>query len=199
MTNPTPIAPEARSERRRIGGLIIGSAVLSAIGVGALAYTATNAAFTGTTSTSGNSFTSATVSLTDDDFGVGNFVAADMMPGDSKSDCIEVKYTGSTATGLAAMKVYGTPTGLLADNLTLSIGYGAAGSTCAAPGALTNIYNSGFDTFPTTYATGLAGRVPTATNQTVAYVFNVTLKAATTNASQGESATATFTWEVSSS
>ena len=47
-------------DRRRAGSLIFGSAIVSALGVGALAYTSTNAAFTGTTQSADNAFEAAT-------------------------------------------------------------------------------------------------------------------------------------------
>lgn len=190
------ITPE-QSERRRLGGLIIGSAVLSAVGVGALAFTATNAAFSGTTSASAGNFTAATVTLTDDEFGGTAFTASGMLPGDSVSDCIEVTYTGSTLS-LDELKLYGTSADFLADNLDLTVTHRGAGSACATPGGANAVYSGALDALGSTYAAGASGFVPTATNQTVAYDFTVTLQAATTDLSQGETATATFTWEVRS-
>lgn len=204
MSTPAPITPDTlnsdcRSERRRLGGLIIGSALLSAVGVGALAYTATNAAFSGTTSTNGNSFTAATVTLTDNDFGVGDFVIAGMMPGDVATDCIEVTYTGSSATGLADMKLYGAPTGLLSDNLQLVVTHRGAGSSCSVPGGTNAVYSGGFEALPGTFALGADGQIPTAAPETVAYDFTVTLESTTADSEQGQTAGATFTWEVRSS
>ena len=184
-------------DRRSFGGVILGSAVVSALLVGVLAFGATNAAFTGTTGNAANSFGAATVSLTDDDFGGTNFSVTNMIPGDTVSDCIEVEYTGST-TDLAGLRLYGTSSGSLADDLDLNVRHGVAGSSCAAPGALTGVYSGDLDALGGAWATGSAGFTPTATNETVAYVFDVTLKASTTDAEQGGTATADFTWEVRS-
>lgn len=189
--------PSDEQNRRRFGGLMLGSAVVSALAVGALAFSATNAAFTGTTSNTGNTFAAATVSLTDDDFGGTNFQVADMIPGDTVTDCIEVQYTGST-TDLAGLRLYGTASGALADDLTLTVRHGVAAGSCVAPGVLTPVYSGDLDALGTDWATGSAGFTPAAPNETVAYVFDVTLKASTTDAAQGDTAGADFIWEVRS-
>ena len=198
MTTPditTPIEPEQRSERRRIGGLIIGSALLSAIGVGALAYTATNAAFSGTTDSTG-SFTAASVTLTDDDFAGANFVAADMLPGDVATDCIEITYTGIAPARLAGLKVYGTSSGDLADNLDLTITHRGSGTTCSSAPASNAVYSGTLAGLGIDYAGGSNGSVPLASGETVAYDFTVTLQSGTLDEAQGDNATATFVWEV---
>lgn len=184
-------------DRRSLGGLILGSAIVSALFVGVLAYGATNAAFTGVTGNANNNFGAATVSLTDDDFGGTNFQVTNMIPGDTVTDCIEVQYTGST-TDLAGLRLYGTSSDLLADDLTLTVRHGVAGGSCAGPGALSAVYSGDLDALGTGWASGSAGLTPTATNETVAYVFDVTLKAATADSEQGQTAGADFTWEVRS-
>jgi hypothetical protein len=194
----TPLTPEDRPDRKRAAALIIGSALVSAIGVGAVAYTATSAAFSGTTDNLGNNFAAATVTLTDDDFGGANFNVTDMIPGDSAADCIEVTYTGSS-TDLFDLRLYGTTAGVLADDLTLDVQHGAVGETCAtAVPTLTGVYNGDLDALGATYVAGSAGFTPTATGETVPYFFDVTLKAATLNSQQGETASADFIWEVRS-
>lgn len=200
MTTQTdiPITPE-QSERRRIGGLIVGSAVLAAVGVGALAYTATNAAFTGTTVNPGNSFTASTISLTDNDADSAMFTVTDMLPGDTVTDCIEVTYTGAPPTDVnAGLRLYGNPSGDLADNLQLAITHRGPGTSCAVAGGANGVYSSGFELFPATYGVGASGFLPTATSQTVAYDFSVTLEVGTLDEAQGDNATIDFTWEVRS-
>lgn len=193
MTNPQ------KPDRKRAAALIIGSALVSALGVGALAYTATSAAFSGTTDNLSNNFGAATVSLTDDDFGGTNFNVTNMIPGDTVSDCIEVTYTGTT-TSLAGLNMYGASSGLLAGELDLLVRHGAVGETCAtAVPTYSAVYSGDLDLLGTTYATGAPGFTPTATAQMVPYFFDVTLKAATLNTAQGDTASADFTWEVRSS
>lgn len=190
--------PDNQNDRKRAAGLIIGSALVSALGVGALAYTATSAAFSGTTDNTGNTFGAATVTLTDDDFGGTNFNATNMLPGDTVSDCILVTYTGST-TDLLGLNLYGTSANLLADDLDLVVQHAAVGETCAtAVPTLSPVYSGGLDLLGTTYGTGAPGFTPTATGQSIAYFFDVTLDALTPNTAQGDTATADFTWEVRS-
>jgi hypothetical protein len=195
MTTPIEPASGERAERRRIGGLIIGSAVLSAVGVGALAFTATNAAFSGTTDASTGTFSAATVTLTDDEFGGTSFEAADMIPGDSATGCIQVSYTGSTLD-LAGLRLYGTSGGDLADNLDLTVTHRGADSTCAVAGGTNAVFSGALDALGTDYAGGASGFTPTAANQTVAYDFTITLQSSTLDEAQSDTATAGFTWEV---
>ncbi len=184
-------------ERRRAGGLIFGSALIAALGVGALAYTSTNAAFTGTTGNTANNFTAAAVTLTDDDFGGTNLTLANMIPGDVSSGCIEVTYNGTT-TDLAGLRVYGSSTGALLPDLDVLIQRDGASSSCATPGALTTVYTGSLSGLGNDWTTGSAGLTPAATGETVAYHFDVTLDALTPNAQQGATASADFTWEVRS-
>ncbi len=195
MTTPS----DDQGDRRRAGGLILGSALLSAVAVGGLAYTATNAAFSGITGNTGNDFTAATVTLIDDDFGGTNLTLNNMIPGDTSSGCIEVTYTGST-TNLAGLVLYGTSSGALASDLTLTVTRDNPGAACgAAPGTPTVVYATNpIGGLGTDYLTGSPGFTPTATGQVVAYYFDVQLDPATPNAQQGATATADFTWEVRS-
>lgn len=193
MTLPS----EETKDRRRAGGLILGSALITALAVGALAYTATSAAFSGTTGNTANNFTAATVTLTDDDFGGTNLTVGNMIPGDVSNGCIEVTYNGST-TDLAGLRVYGSSSGALLPDLNLTIQRGAAGTTCAAPGPLSPVYSGLLSGLGTDWATGSAGLTPSATPETVPYVFDVELDPATANSQQGASASADFTWEVRS-
>ena len=194
MTTPSP--RDRNPDRKRAAALIVGSALVSALGVGALAYTATSAAFSGTTDNLSNNFGAATVTLTDDDFGGANFNVTNMLPGDTASDCIEVTYTGTT-TSLAGLKLYGTSAGLLADDLDLVVQHGAVGESCAtALPTLTAVYSGDLDALGTNYATGANGFTPTAIGQMIPYFFDVTLDPLTPNTAQGDVASADFTWEV---
>lgn len=196
-TSSTKSSSFFSSPRRRLGALIAGAALLSSVGVGAMAISATNAAFTGQTVNTGNQFDAATVTLTDDDGGAAMFTAANLIPGETATGCIEVTYTGST-TNLAALRVFGSSTGDLTNDLDLLIARGDAGSSCAAIGTTTSVYSGTLDAFGADYANGSAGLTPSATNETVAYQFDVTLDAATPNTEQGQTAEVDFTWEVRS-
>ena len=184
-------------DRRRSGAIIGGAAVLSAAAVSALVFTATNAAFTDTTDNSGSSFAAGTVSLTDDDGGSALFNATDMVPGDTVTDCIEVQYTGSiVGADLSALRLYGSSSGDLAGELDLTVDRSAAGGSCSSFVSAANVYTGGLTALGSTFATGEAGLVPSATNEVVAYQFSVTLPATAPNTAQGDTASASFTWEV---
>lgn len=176
-------------DRARAAGLIVGSAIVSAVRVGALAYTATNAAFVGTTDNGGNSFADATVSLSDDDAGFALYTVTGLLPGETESNCIVVTYDGSP-TDLAGLRLYGAssaaPVDELSDDLTRRVQRGVPGGTCAAPGALTDVYATGdLTALGTDYASGSVGPTPSTTGEAVPYLFDVTLKAATPNSAQG--------------
>lgn len=190
--------PQINDERRRAGALILGAGLMSALSVGALAFTATSAAFSGTTDSTGN-FTAASVELTDDDFTAGTgWTATGMIPGTPVSDCIEVEYLGDV-DDIEPLRLYGAFAGDLAPVLNVVVEHGAAGSTCATPGALTEVYNGAAAAMPADYASAAAGVDLDTTSATAAYVFSVEIDGAATNAAQGDNATATFTWEVQSS
>src|SRR3954463_2091596 len=105
--------------RRRQNGLI----ALVAVAVsGALVLSATNAAFTATTTNPGNAAAAGTVALSDDDAGNALFALSNLKPGDTTTECITVTYTGSLGSQLR-MYAATTGTGLGADlNLKLTRG-----------------------------------------------------------------------------
>ncbi len=184
-------------ERRRAGVLILGAGLMSALGVGSLAFTATSAAFSGTTGTTGD-FTAASVELVDDDFTTNGWTATGLIPGTPVTDCVQVEYLGDV-DDLEPIRLYGAFAGTLAANLNVVVSHGAAGSTCAAPGALTEVYNGTAAAMPADYATAADGVAVDTANTTAAYQFSVEIDAEATNDIQGENATATFTWELQSS
>ena len=72
-------------------GAIFGALLI----ISALVLTGSRGAFSATTSNPDNSFTAATVALTDDDSGVAMFTVTAMEPGDTAEGCITVTYTGT--------------------------------------------------------------------------------------------------------
>jgi hypothetical protein len=184
-------------ERRRAGALILGAGLMSALGVGSLAFTATSAAFSGTTGTNGD-FTAASVELDDDDFTTNGWTATGLIPGTPVTDCVEVEYTGDV-DDLEPLRLYGAFAGTLAADLNVVVSHGAAGGTCAEPGVLTEVYNGTAAAMPADYAAAAEGAVVDTTNTTAAYQFSVEIDAEAANEIQGENATATFTWELQSS
>jgi hypothetical protein len=100
----------------------------------ALVFTATSAAFTDTTSNTGNQWATGTVVLTDDHQPAGTlFSLSDVKPGDTGFQCITVTYSGSLA---ATVRLYipttytGYGTGL-DQYLTLAIEEGGDAGNCA--------------------------------------------------------------------
>jgi len=137
------------------------------------------------------------VSLTDDDGGTALFSVTDMVPGDTETACIEVTYTGSiVGADLAGLNLYGASSGALAAELDLDVQRSAAGGSCAAFASAATVYSGALSSLGTDFATGAAGLTPSAANETVAYQFSVTLPSTATDAVQGASGAASFTWEV---
>lgn len=188
--------------------LAIGVAlVASLVGISLLVVTSSIAAFTDTTSSTGNSFSTGTIDLIDDDLAAAMFSVTNLIPGQSVTDCIEVTYQGSVADP-AAVKVYSggyTDSGDLGTYLNVTIEEGTGGTFGDCTGfSLENAIESGgtladFDTAHTNYATGAGVWDPSATPESKTYRVTVGLDAAAPDSEQGESVTAmTITWEVQS-
>jgi hypothetical protein len=139
------------------------------------------------------------VSLTDDDAGAAMFAATGLVPGSTGQKCIKVTYGGSVT---AAVKLYvsantGTP---LQAYLDMVIEEGTVGTFASCTGftATSTLYTGTLATAAAsnnTYATGWSSWAPTGAAQTRTYRFTYTLNAATPDAQQGNSSTATFQWE----
>jgi predicted ribosomally synthesized peptide with SipW-like signal peptide len=165
------------------------------------------AVFTATTDSTGNSFSTGTVDLVDDDLGAAMFTATGIVPGQSVTDCIVVTYQGIVADP-SGVKLYSggyTDSGDLDTYLNLTIDEGTGGTFGDCTGfTLENTIESGgtlsdFDTTHTSYATGAGVWDPSSTPESKTYRITVALDAAAPDAEQGESVTAaTFTWEVQS-
>lgn len=218
VTEPTT-APEtephdaetlpATDRRRRVGGFvaIVAASIASLVAVSSLIVTSSIAAFTDTTTNSGNSFSTGTIQLVDDDLDVAMFSVSELVPGQSATDCIVVTYQGSVPDP-SAVKLYSggyTDSGDLGTFLNLTVEEGTGGSfgDCTGFTAENTIESGGtlaaFDTTHTDYATGAGVWDPAATPASKTYRVTVELDAAAPDSEQGESVTAlTFTWEVQS-
>ncbi len=124
------------TKRPRSHLLNFAAIVLGLLASGAMVLTASQAAFSDTTSNSSNSFSTGNVELVDDDSGSAAFNVTNMAPGDTVEQCIEVTYQGSIADP-SAVKLYSgglTDSGTLAAHLDLTIEEGTGGSfgSCAA-------------------------------------------------------------------
>jgi len=155
-----------------------------------------------------NTFSTGTVLIGDNSGGSTLFTLTAAEPGSTVSGCIKVTSTGSIGS---TVRLYGASTGGLAPYINLTITRGTDSSpsyaSCAnfaADG--TNylgsgsgvIYSGTLSAFPAAYAAGVVD--PTASSprtwtQNEAHSYKITATLANNNAAQGQSSTATFTWE----
>jgi hypothetical protein len=176
--------------------------------IAAVAVGLTSAAFVGTTSNPGGSFSTGTVAITDNDAGGSMLVLSSAKPGNSDTSCIKVTYTGSLDS---TVRLYGAVAGPLAPFLQLTVTRGTDSSPSFD--ACTNftsdstdyigsgagvIYSGLLSAYPATYGSGIGDPVSGSpetwtTSEVHSYKFVVSLN--NNPAAQGLSATATFTWE----
>src|SRR5438105_4220562 len=181
--------------------LVVGSVAI----VGSLA---TFSAFSSTTSNDGNSFSTGTVTLSDNDSNTAMYTVNNAKPGDSATACITVTYGGSLG---ANVKLYTSSTiGSLGSHLTLTVTQGTGtvsfGSSCTnftpdSSGA--QVYSGTLSNFASTYtgfSTGLSltnssGSTAWATNDARVYKFQISLPSADTTGGGLSTGTHSFTWE----
>jgi hypothetical protein len=186
--------------------LLLSALILGALGV--VAGAATWSAFSGTTGNPGNTFEAGTVSLSDNDGGGTLLSLTDANPGATTSGCIRVTYDGSLDSDV---RLFGSVSGTLAQYLTLKVTRGSDTGTfpnCNFTADTRDyigqgagvVYNGNLSAFPASYAGGLVdpdnstGGAETWSNgEGHAYKLEVTLQNNT--AAQGQSASASFTWE----
>jgi predicted ribosomally synthesized peptide with SipW-like signal peptide len=186
-------------------------AVVAIALVAALARAGTWAAYSADTMSTGNSFASGTVALTDNDSDTSKLSLTAAKPGDADSGCIVVTYTGTLDS---AVRLYGTTTGSGLDAyLDLTVTRGTFPGTPPAFDSCTNfaadatdylgsgrgvIYSGTLQGFPDDYAAGrvdpLAAGPETWTNgESHVYKLEVTLQ--NNLAARSLNAVQTFTWE----
>ncbi|MDX6256210.1 MAG: hypothetical protein QOJ11_2544 [Frankiales bacterium] len=190
--------------RKNVAKGVLPLGILASAG---MVWQSSYAAFSGTTSNPGNSWTAGTVKLTDAANGSAMLSATGLKPGSTGTACIELTYGGSLA---AATKLYvasgdlttTTPSNL-AQYLTLKVdeGVGSA-ANCSDFVATVNDYNptgstaqtlATFASGATNFANGVGAWMPAANGATKNYRFTWTVQ--DNNAAQGLNATVTFTWE----
>lgn len=195
---------------------LVAAAVALAL-VGAMVARTSTAFFSGTTDTSG-SWTSGTVTLSDDDGSTASttLTASGLKPGDSGYSCIRVTYGGSlVGTDLAGLKLYassftdtdgGADTGAaatLSDDLDVTVrtldSAGYALTDCATFLGGTEIKASGpLGSMSGDFTNGYGTWTPSAQNEVYVYKISWTLGSDTANDAQGDQVDATFTWEARS-
>jgi hypothetical protein len=156
------------------------------------------------------------VNLTDNDANSAMFNVTGMVPGQTDTGCIRVRYTGTVASNV---RLYGTTTGTGLDQyLEVKVTRGAYSPSEPAFDSCTNfsadstdyigagagvIYNGTLQAYPDNFD---AGRVDPTSGSPEAwgspgspedhvYKFEITLQASAPNAAQGLSATQEFIWE----
>lgn len=165
----------------------------------ALVWGGTMAAFTSTTPSGSNAWTTGTVSLSDDDGGSALFSVTGLTPSATGSNCIAVSYGGNVAT---TVKVYASASADASSvaqylDLTIQEGTGGGYGTCTGFSASSTIWSGTLASFTSTkvaYASGVGSWAPSGAASKV-YKFTYTLNASTPNAKQGSTTTATFQWE----
>jgi hypothetical protein len=184
------------AQRRGLRALLV-LAVLLPLAVSALVAHMTQAAFNGTTSSTGNSWTAGHVSLTNDAAGAAVFSVSQIVPGATGASCVTVTYTGNVN---AAARLY-VPnlTGSLGAYLDIVIteGTGASDSACtgfSGSGVLFTGTLEAFTAAHSTWASGASAWTPVAkSNDSRSYRIQWTLQ--DDNAAQSQTVTAAFTWE----
>lgn len=175
---------------------------LSAIGAALLMLTVltisrSQAAFSATTENTNNTFSTGSISLTDDDSDAAMFTVTNMQPATPVVECIELTYAGGLPT--AEFRMYGSSTGTLAGYLdtTVEIGTGGEFGDCSSFVASSTVYDDVLHTFVvnnTDYASGIT--IATTTATTDVSVLRFTIELQDDNAAQGLSATIGFHFEV---
>jgi len=195
MVDKTEPAIENDDSRRRPRfGILVGAVLLT----GVFIVTASIAAFSDTTDNSGNTWSSGTVVLDDDDGGSGvMFIVSNMAPLATVTECILVTYSGSLLP--ADVNLYGVSGGTGLDaylDLTVEEGSGGVFGNCTGFSATSTIFTGTLTSFAAThtnFGNGAGVWDPAANPESRTYRFVVTLQ--DNNAAQGLNATATFTWE----
>jgi len=175
----------------------------------ALVWQASYAAFSATTSSPTNNWSTGTVVLADDDSNTAMFTATALKPGSTASKCIAVTSSGSLAS---TVKLYGTgktATNSLDTHLDLVVEQGTGGTFAGGCTGFTvdagaaNTFTGTLAAFATAYtnfSNGFGTFAPTgASSQTKVYKVTYTLNASAPNSVQGSTASMGLTWEAQNS
>lgn len=157
-----------------------------------------SALFTATTDNGPQSFTTGTVTLTDNDANGVMWSVTNLKPGDNDTKCIRVSYTGSLA---ASIKVYGaglTATAGLEQWIRFTIDEGTSSSVvypaCTNFAGPTNIFDAAVSSFGTSWGTGTGNWAPSAA-AAKDYRIKYTVDSAIPNNFQNANLQISITWE----
>lgn len=184
---------------------------LAITAVAAAAGSYTWAAFVATSTNSGDTITSGTVTLSDNDADGALLSLSAALPGATDTGCIRVRYTGSLSS---TVRLYGTTGGSGLDQyLDVTVTRGVYSPSEPAFDSCTNfqsdatnyigagagvIYSGTLQGFPDNYAGGLVDPTagsPEAWTATEDHVYRIQVTLQNVQAAEGLTATQTFTWE----
>lgn len=196
------------------------AALLSLVVVSFFVYRGSAAIFADTTDNVTNNWAAGSLALTNDPDGSGfgdattaEFNESGLIPGDTSSGCIDVRYDGTVTAAASLTDVFlytanladsdgGSDSGdgaKLSDDIDIVVNIYAASETCAtASPTKTLIFASdALDNMPTTFGIGInSGWKPSATGEIRAFEFVWTLGADTASDAQGDSTQVDFVWEI---
>lgn len=194
--------------------LAVAAVLVAVLGSGLIVWSASDAAFSATTTTPAARWAAGSVELTDDDGGTALFTAAGLKPGRSIVNCVAVTYAGSVPAGvrLYATTTAATPgsggTGLL-PHVHVKVEEGTSGAYgCGGFSAPTTVWDAAthpgaagdlLGDFPAGYAAGVPSALPSWTTGDVrVYRLTLTVDGAIPDTAQGAAATVAFTWQAQS-
>jgi hypothetical protein len=189
---------------RRAAALRLGAVAAALVVVAVLIFSVSRAAFTATTENAGNSVSTGTVTLTDDDADTAMFNnITNLAPSATTARCIHVDYTGSLDPTAIKLYISAAPTGTLAQYLNLTVEIGAdnadAFSSCSSFTPTSTLFTGTLASFASThtnFANGLTTWDPSTTDSRT---FRFTLQVQDVSAAAGLTAGWGFTWETRSS
>jgi hypothetical protein len=197
-------APRRRG--RSLNGLAIqlAAGALSFVLIALLVVTSSRAAFVAQNDNTGNSVSSASIQLSDNDSSTAMFNnVTGMVPLTPVDKCIDVTYTGTIDPTAVVLYASGTPTLDLAPYLDLTIDIGADTPApfrdCTGFTPTANLYTgtlAAFASAKTSYANGVTTWDPSATGEVRTFRFRLTVQ---DNAlAANKSTTFGFSWETRS-
>jgi hypothetical protein len=175
---------------------------LAVVASGAVIATASYAAFSASTDNAGNSWRTGAVALQDDDQGLALFDVADLVPGDTGSNCITVTADTSKASTVKLFTADNLDEDAVAQHLGMTVERGALGTggDCSTFTASSTVHDGTLASLATatSFATGLDSWTPSTGTDAATYRFSYELDPATPNTAQGAAAGTTFVWEAQS-
>ena len=191
----------ARPARRRLPAAMVIALLLGMSGAATLVLHQSRAAFTATTTNAGNTFTAATIDLSDDDSGAAAFAVSGQLPGDTGQRCFQLTYGGNAPATVKLFVDATTYGGALGPYLDVTIQEGSGSSFSEAPECSTFISSStiysgtlaALAAGHTDFATGVGTFAPATAGVTRAYRISYLMR--DDNGGQGTAASVDFVWE----